>query len=217
MRPRRSLIALAAALIGTAACAQVPGLGASVIGFAASVVYSAWNTSDAGSGFSFSNANRTWSNSTQNRLVRSSTSKSSGKWYFEVTAINVGANMSIGIATSAAALGNYLGGDQYGYGYTATTGIQHNGPGGGSASGYTTNDVISIAVDLVGNCFYLAKNGTWQNSGNPGAGTGCYTITAGTYFAASSTWNNAGTSQATLNVGNAAFSYSIPSGYSAWR
>ena len=45
----------------------------------------------------------------------------------------------------------------------------------GSWNTYTTNDIISVAMDLDNGFVYFAKNGTWENSGDPtsaGSGTG---------------------------------------------
>ena len=51
----------------------------------------------------------------------------------------------------------------------------------------TTNDIIGVALDLDNSKLYFAKNGTWQNSGDPtsgATGTGAISITSGeTYFA----------------------------------
>ena len=56
-----------------------------------------------------------------------------------------------------------------------------------SYSSYTTNDVLMFAIDLDNKKFWYGKNGTWDNSGDPAAGTGqMYSNWTGTpsfYFA----------------------------------
>jgi len=99
---------------------------------------------------------------------------------------------------------------------------------------YTTNDIISIALDLDNNKVYFAKNGSWTNgtgSWNQANPTGFFTLTASqTYFmgvgdkstSQSSTWEaNFGSPPFTISSGNADangfgnFEYAVPSGYYA--
>jgi hypothetical protein len=91
----------------------------------------------------------------------------------------------------------------------------------GSTS-YTTGDVLMLAVDTTSGTAssrkaWLGKNGTWFN-GDPAAGTG------GSWHSLSDavSWRpyvykgNAGSWVFTLNVGGTAFTYSPPSGFSAF-
>ena len=102
---------------------------------------------------------------------------------------------------------------------------------------YTTNDIMSVALDLDNNRLFFAKNGTWQNSGDPTSSTGAISITAaastsnGVYFPAfgdfsgsdDTDWliNFGGCPAFTISSGNADangygnFEYSVPSGYLA--
>lgn len=221
MHARRSLIgALAAALIGTTALAQVPGLTLGP-GLFAGAAFSAWNPREAGGGFSFSDSNRTWANATANRLVRGSRSRVSGKYYFEITVGGVSGAQFNGVATASATLGAYLGADAYGWGLSTTGYVFHGGTynvadGGATFITYTTGDVISVAVDLTAHRIWFAKNGVWI--GDPVAATGGSTLSAGTFFPASSTFNACSPAcGGGLNVGNAAFAHAIPSGFAAWR
>ena len=63
---------------------------------------------------------------------------------------------------------------------------------------------------------YFSKNGTWQNSGDPVAGTGyAFSGLSGAMFIAVGT--GSGTNAVTLlNTGATPFAYSAPSGYTAW-
>jgi hypothetical protein len=81
-------------------------------------------------------------------------------------------------------------------------------------STYTTNDVIGIAFDADSGKVWFAKNGTWQASGDPAAGTNpavTLTITGPFYFL------SAGESSASIaiNNGQRAFAYTAPSGFKA--
>ena len=97
---------------------------------------------------------------------------------------------------------------------------------------YTTGDVIGIALDLTNNKVYFAKNGTWQDSGDPtsgATGTGAaYSITDGYDYTFALNQHNSSVSE--INYGNpswslssavadangyGAFEYAPPSGYLA--
>ncbi len=105
---------------------------------------------------------------------------------------------------------------------------------GNFSATYTTNDIISVALDLDNNKVYFAKNGSWTNgtgSWNQSSPTGSFTLTSGqTYFmgvgdkssSQSSTWEaNFGYPPFTISSGNADangfgnFEYAVPSGYYA--
>ena len=125
-----------------------------------------------------------------------------------------------------------------GYGYKGFTGQKVNTNVSSSyGDAYAVGDIISVAVDLDNNKIYFAKNGTWQNSGDPtsgATGTGAaFTISDGTYFAAqccegntrnvtySTNFGNgyfgttAVSSAGTNASGNGIFEYDVPTGYTA--
>ena len=168
-----------------------------------------------------------------------------GKWYWEVKVIT--APSTSGLVGIAFDLENFhqrgTSANAYNLSYT-TKGFSYNGAGsigndgdGWTSTGYdsyTANDILSFALDLDNNKFYVGKNGTWQNSGDPtsgSTGTGAKAITAGeTYFAGVS--DNAGSAVYVYeaNFGNppysnsssvadangyGAFEYAVPSGYLA--
>jgi hypothetical protein len=169
----------------------------------------------------------------------------SGKWYWEGKITAAGGDDVFGIASVAAASSTdylYKSANNYAY-YAHTT---NHGAYGNNASisttdydAYTTNDIISIALDLTNNKLYFAKNGTWANSGDPtsgSTGTGAVSITDpastvdGFYFPAAAdyggspraTWSmNFGNPPHSISSGNADangygnFEYSVPSGYYA--
>jgi len=161
---------------------------------------------------------------------------SQGKWYaeFKVTTAN---SAVIGIGTGAAT--GFLGAGLYDYAYYYDGTFYNNGGNTGSQSSYTNGDIISVAMDLDNNKVYVAKNNTWQHSGDPSAGTGGYTITApasqtgstatGVYHIAygdagggtPAIQGNFGNPPFTISSGNSDgdgygnFEYAVPSGYYA--
>ena len=109
--------------------------------------------------------------------------------------------------------------------------------GGGAASygvSYGTSDIMAIAIDMDNGKFYVAKNNTWMNSGNPtsgATGTGALDVRGATkpqslgssqYTANASMLCNFG-GYTTISISSAAsdengygtFEYAPPSGYYA--
>ena len=101
---------------------------------------------------------------------------SQGKWYAEFK-VTTGNSAIVGIGAGSLR-GGFFGGGYYDYAYYYDGTFYNNGGNTGSQSSYTDGDIISVAMDLDNNKVYVAKNNTWQHSGNPSAGTGGYTITA---------------------------------------
>ena len=150
---------------------------------------------------------------------------SSGKWYFEVD-INVGGGArTVGIlpADAFAKSGkttttNYD--TYYNDGALSYSGFSQKIEGHGASvtintygDTWTTNDVIGVAFDADNGKLFFAKNNTWQESGDPAAGTNAaFTGISGTYVA------HAGGAQgftATFNFGQRAFAYTPPTGFKA--
>lgn len=96
------------------------------------------------------------------------------KVYMEFT-IDSG-NPIFGIGTSAASLSNYVGSGTTGWGWqvASTSKVWHNGSNSlySGAGDAVATDVVMVAVDIAAQKFWGGRNGTWHNSGNPGAGTG---------------------------------------------
>jgi hypothetical protein len=137
-----------------------------------------------------------------------------GKWYFEGQIITDGANgySMIGVTTAPEneTYSGGGGGNEEGFGwYSATGGLY---PITGSYSSWAVGDVVSVAYDSVTRKTWLAKNGTWQNSGDPAAGTGSVATIPGTktaYFSIATGTNGV----VIANFGQRAFAYAAPSGY----
>lgn len=107
---------------------------------------------------------------------------STGKFYWEVTVISLDtARTYVGVVAPAINTGHPASNSaSYAFihkalwsntGY-AMTGTETNGTTSGQYSSYTTGDVLRFAVDMDTGKFFIGKNGTWQNSASPTAGTG---------------------------------------------
>lgn len=211
---RRRLLAIGAALVASRAWATP--LGPSMGGFAKRV-FSAWNPKDMASGFVLSNKNLTWTCSTKSVLLRATSLRSSGKFYFELTVGTVGVPLRVGVANSSAILGQGLGDDGNGYGYSSSGQLLIAGTTSSAPSSFTTADLIGVAVDLTARRIYFAKNNVWQAGGDPASGTGGQTLGAGGFYIAGSTGGtSAGSTSGTLNVGASSFVYTAPIGFNAW-
>ena len=103
-------------------------------------------------------------------------------------------------------------------GYYGNNGQKYEGVGTASNAAYgatfTTNDVIGCAVDFGTGKIWFSKNGVWQGSGDPAAGTGeAYALVSGTMFPIVG-MNNANSVTARFTA--EAFTYSPPTGFSEW-
>jgi len=175
---------------------------------------------------------------------------SSGKYYWEVKMVsNVtsGGGTYIGIASTnpnndGSSSAQTLGYKQYDYSYSNSNGNLYTDNSASSyANTYGDNDIMGVAMDLDNNKLYFAKNGTWQNSGDPtsgSTGTGAISIQAasdtvnGFYTPGLGDWwtsgftvsfnfgngylggtavSSAGTNASGLGI----FEYDVPAGYTA--
>jgi hypothetical protein len=175
------------------------------------------NPLEMGANTSTTNGNLTVNSTdaSNNRSSRSTIRVSSGKWYFESTLTNLGIYASIGIISSnESSAGNIFPGlTAGGYGYVEGGNKITNGSGSSYGSSFTTNDIISVALDMDNGKIWFAKNGTWQASGDPAAGTnaaftglsGSFGLAVGMYT--NTTWN--------ANFGQRPFAYTPPTGFVA--
>jgi len=158
---------------------------------------------------------------------------SSGKFYCEAKAQHT--SLMVGILDIDQMItNNFQGTKSNGWGYEGTGTLWNNGNSTTSwGSTYTTGDIIGIAMDLDNNKLYFSKNGTWQNSANPSAGTGGISITADKtyYFAMSPVDSTSSVIEANFGNGyfgttavssagtnasdNGIFEYDVPTGYTA--
>ena len=189
----------------------------------ASVTYATWNPADKGTNVVLSNGDLTAAvtSAALNNIVRSTIGKSTGKWYWEYTITSfVTTQPLVGVANASATLVgsgfNFCGFDANGWGYYGNNGQKYTGGVGAAYGlGYTTNDVIGVALDMTNGKVFFAKNGTWQNSGDPVAGTGAaFTGLTGTLYACGP---GAGSDSQTVtaNFGATAFAQTVPTGYNS--
>ena len=179
----------------------------------------AWDPANVGTGIVLSNANLTeimpGGTAVGGRSVLGVTT---GKWYWEVTvgASAAPAQNEIGVCNASYNVNTELDTSTHGWCYYGATGrIYNNGSIAGPFSTFGAGDVISIAIDVPNNLLWVAKNGVWQNSGNPAAGTGYVTNTlTGTIYAAFGAGNTSTPSQ-TANFGATAFAYTVPTGFNS--
>lgn len=153
-----------------------------------------------------------------NGLVRATSGKSSGKWYFEIIVNNPTASpfALVGIAPLSLATSGYPGGSSDSYGYYQQAGEKYNNSTAGTfgAAWSTTNDIIGVAVDLDNGKIWWAKNGAWQGGGDPDAGTGeAYSSISGTYYPALSLHRSS--AQVVGRFSPASQTYSAPTGFTA--
>jgi len=205
-------------------------------------VYATLNSLIPSTNIAFSNGNNTVTGSQADNYSQSTISTlgvSSGKWYCEAkyTTANSNANPNVGIAT----LENF----RYDVNNTGSSGfanVRFDGQvyvdgSSGTATYWGSNpvagDIIMFALDMDNGKFYLGKNGTWENSGDPTSGsTGTGSITSsrsGTqafnvrYLASVFDFNfgngyfgtTAVSSAGTNASNNGIFEYDVPTGYTA--
>lgn len=172
-----------------------------------------WNSADKHADVTLSAADLTCTASAIWRMVRGTTGKSSGKWYFEVTFDSVAVWTTIGIATSSVALTDYVGRNTGSYGL----GPDHTYDSGGStshANSIPAGGIGGVAVDFDAGKIWFSSNNVWITSGgaaDPATATNPrYTgIPAGTYYPAAAP----GLQSLTINT---TLTYTPPSGFSPW-
>ena len=191
--------------------------------------FSTWDATDAATYWTRSNSDKTvvmtdagasW------RLVRGTTGRASGKYYCELVALDTVAGAAtwiFGLASAAANRATFIGNSASGVGMRAAGNFLNNFTSGTGAiqtsSATTAGGVYGFAVDADAGKFWYAEANIWQNGGNPVAGTlPAYTYTPGTVGAVypALSMSATGLSRWTLRTKASEFSYSPPSGFSAW-
>lgn len=183
---------------------------------AASAAY--WNPADKGDWVVLSNGDRDarGQGGASSNSVRSVTSQSAGKWYAEISAD--GSDFAVGLANGTPVMQNlsFCGEDANSLSYyTGDGNVYENNVGTAYGSTTVLNDIIGLAVDVTNKKFYVSINGTWQNSADPAAGTGGYVYgVTGGVFLCITPGNTTNTS--TLSTATGEFTYTPPTGFSAW-
>jgi hypothetical protein len=177
------------------------------VGAVPAVNYTTWNPADIAAGMTLSGGNLVVTfNPAGNGTARSFAGKSSGKWFWEVTATSVVGDVAIaGIATAAAPIADSIAFNPFGYAYYRDSGLRHNGAIYELVAAYANGDVIGVALDLDALTLQFYKNGVLQ--GTPKA------IAAGTWLAGCGQSFSA--SVATANFGATPFAFTVPAGFNA--
>lgn len=176
--------------------------------------YCTLNPLDKNTNFTLSNGNLDGSTGTSTwRGARGTFGVTSGKWYFECIAGSPDTMVGIADATTPITDPTFPGYTAYSYGYYGQGGVKYNNNTGTAyGSVYTTNDVIGVAFDADNGRLFFSKNGTWQASGDPAAGTNpAFTgLTGRVFFPMLATYSNV-----VANFGQRPFAYTAPSGFKA--
>jgi hypothetical protein len=211
------------------------------VGTACSSTATTWNPSDKSADITLSNSNLTASQSTTTgswRSVRSTSSKSTGKLYFEITmsAYDNGNGWIWGFSDGSSNLSSFSGSDTHSVGcqvivlgnsyYNGST-PSASGDACATWSSFPANEVISTVVDIPNAlmCTLRSSSGVWAgHTGgcNPATGANMMAlkISSPIYIQWSGIRSGGTTDSGILNtsgcVGNA-FTNAIPSGYTAWK
>ena len=166
-------------------------------------------------GLTITNGNTSWVSGSSYSVTRSTLGASSGKYYFEMKVVNEGnTDYEFGIVGAAGtSTSSWMGSSgSYGYAYESNAELRANGttvdPWG---STYDDGDILGCAFDLDNNKIYFSKNGSWQQSGDPSAGSNGYTIVAaadtpaGAYFVGAGDFSGGGGQSGQFNFGNGYF------------
>jgi hypothetical protein len=175
-------------------------------------------------GIVLSNGNRTVTHGTTNNGagVQSTTTLSSGKYYFEIKVqTSFGNAEGFGIKTNLGGtfiegVGNAPNGVGVSYG-TGTTKIYTNSVDSGKALGVTAvNDVFGAAIDLTARLVWFRRNnGNWNGdaAADPATGANGVVVPAGALSPYVRFTNSGATDVQAANFGQAAFAFTPPSGF----
>lgn len=175
-----------------------------------------------------SNDTMTSNNTSDFSAARGTQGYSTGKHYFEIKALTApGANaVHVGLLDASVATGASMnsftlanGGSTYfNNGNAQIDGTGITGVNIGAGITLANNDVVGVAFDADNGFHYLALNNAWFLSGDPTSGalgTGhvvAYT-TVRTYYPRADLW---GLVNGILQLKTVSFTYTPPTGYSAW-
>lgn len=198
----------------------IPG-GIAIVAAGATTTF---NPADKSALITLSNGNLTGTGTTGGTgddLVRSTTSKTSGKLYFEGTMTLNGAESALGVANSTASLTAFLGTDNNGVGLYRSGKVYIGGSNTITGPSMNNGDIFGVAVDFGGQLIWFRNNNAstvWNAGGtaNPATGIGGQSFAAitGPYFFCFDIPANS-SAVTTVNPGNS-FNVAAPSGFSAW-
>lgn len=181
-----------------------------------------WNPSDKSADITLSGSNLLATRNTgasAYRAARATDGKDyTDNGYFEIaiTTMDSGGFITLGIASASASLSGYVGSDAYGWGYYGAEGGKklNSGTLTTYGSNFAQGDIIGVAFK--NGKIWFAKNNTWN--GSPASDTGeAFSGITGTLFPMVSLYDAVSpVDSITGRFKASAFSYSPPSGFSAW-
>ena len=185
--------------------------------------YGTLNPLYKGSLQTISNANLTSSKSSGTNIsdVWGNFGMTSGKWYFECSVAALSATVYIGIGQGggtgeptddlAVSPASYFYGSADGNKFYGNTGTAYGNP-------YTAGNVIGCAIDMDNGKIWWSRDGAWQASGDPAAGTNAaftdlLTRGSSAFFAFSSTNGASNSNTLNWNFGQRQFANTPPAGF----
>jgi hypothetical protein len=182
-----------------------------------------WNPDDIGTGLALSNGDLTAAKtgSAISRSGRATTSKTTGKKYFEVTADGIATDFNLAavcLAESTADLLTYFGRFTDSVAYYGDGSVYNNDAIVVSLAAYVQGATVGLAVDLdAGKAWFRDGSGSF-GAGDPTAGTGeHFSFTPGTaYFPGFTVNDNSPADIVTANFGATAFAHTVPDGFLGW-
>ena len=189
------------------------GVGGEVVGN-----YCTWNPLDKSVNTTLANGNLDCTWAAASGGMKGTIGISSGKWYWEIT---VGANASVGLIKSSVGQANSWPGDSvYGsggsYGYAPNGQKVTNSSYSAYGTAHTNGDVVGVAYDADNGKLFFSRNGTWQASGDPAAGTNAaFTSITGEFSSGLGYWTTPTTNVNSVNFGQRQWAYAAPAGFKA--
>lgn len=182
----------------------------------AAITYATFSTTDKAAGVTLSNSDKTASYSSNKWDGVNSTLKvSSGKWYWEVTIGDAGTNNAIRIGTGPAGGVSNTGSEEFGMVLSCQTGQflwGFSGTGTDASRQCTDGDVLGFAMDEDGETVTVYKNGTQLNATPIAYPAQMQGVDNGIRIMFA---DNSSAQNVTINTGQSAFVYSVPSGYNS--
>ena len=183
-------------------------------------LFSFWNAIDRHDNVTISNGNRTIAHSTADRPVFTGTLPPNTKGYIEVEATTFVSGDWIGVCNSDFVLGVDVAASSDCWVYKPSTGYKSNGdgdPGVAYGGALVAGEVIGIAWDLTlgdgSNKIWIRNDGTWENSGDPAAGTNTMYSTLPDQVRIVQCSRSSSAGAFTINPGVDAFDDAAPTGF----
>ena len=117
------------------------------------------------------NLNLDFNSDSGNSVICGTFPVASGKWYFEFAWSSGSAMVGIAATSVELEVRNFAGTSNKSFQYNPNGRVYNGGGNYEQETTWSDGDVIGVAFDLDNSKIYFAKNNTWQNSGDPAAGS----------------------------------------------